>query len=309
MSLLNGIFPAVITPFDSVGRLDLAGLRADFAAWNGAGLTGYLVLGSTGEVVHLEEDEKIAVLETARAAIPEHMTMIVGTGQHSTQATINFTRRAAQNGADYALVVTPHYFKSAMTQAALIDFYRAVADASPIKVLLYSVPQFTGITLSPETIASLAEHANIAGIKDSSGDMRALIHTLSLVPSRDADFAVLTGSAPVLHPALLAGAGGAILAVANFAAAACVEIYQLVLQNRHTEARAAQQRLLTISEQIASHHGVGGIKYAMDCLGYVGGSVRSPLLMPNSQAVQMIRAALQNSGFFNNYLYPEKSEA
>src|SRR5438874_1290270 len=143
MDSLQGIFSAIITPFSADGALDLAGLRTNLAAWNLIGLKGYLVLGSSGEVVHLDETEKFAELEHARSAIPDNMPMIVGTGMHSTQATILFTRRAAEFGATYALVVTPHYFKSAMTSAVLCDYYRAVADAGPIPIILYNVPQFT----------------------------------------------------------------------------------------------------------------------------------------------------------------------
>jgi 4-hydroxy-2-oxoglutarate aldolase len=293
MNMLNGIFPAIITPFTRDGALDVGGLQTNFDAWNLTRLTGYLVLGSTGEVVHLEETEKLTVLEISRASIPTTMPMIVGTGQHSTRATIEFTRRAAELGATYALVVTPHYFKKEMTQAALKSFYLAVAEASTIPILLYSVPQFTGVQLAPETIAALAEHPNIAGIKDSSGDMRVLIHTLSLVEN---NFAVLTGSAPVLYPALLSGAKGAILAVANFIPDLCLETYRLAGQGKTQEARLFQERLLLISEAIASRHGIGGIKHAMNCVGYVGGNVRGPLEMPDTQAGQAIRACLQNSG-------------
>src|SRR5262249_23320119 len=156
---------------------------------------------------------------------------------------------------------SPHYFKKEMTQAVLKTFYEKVADSSPVPVLLYNVPQFTGLQLAPETIAALSEHSNIAGIKDSSGDMRALIHTLSLVKD---NFTVLTGSAPILHPALLVGARGAILAVANFIPTLCIEIYRFAVSSekeKRQEARICQERLLTISEQIAGRYGIGGIKY------------------------------------------------
>ncbi|MEW6733632.1 MAG: dihydrodipicolinate synthase family protein [Acidobacteriota bacterium] len=297
MISLKGILPAITTPFRSDGTVDLTGLRANFTNWHKTGLTGYLVLGSTGEVVHLDEAEKLELLTVARASIPDTMSMIVGTGLHSTRATILFTRQAAAAGGDYALVVTPHYFKSSMTQTVLRDFYCEVADASPIPVLLYSVPQFTGVTLQPETIAVLAEHRNIVGIKDSAGDVRALIHTLSLVPK---DFVVLTGSAPVLYPALAVGAQGAILAIANLAPTACVEIYRLLEANQLADARTYQERLLILSEEIATRYGIGGIKYAMDCVGYIGGDVRSPLTMPNAAARQAIRTSLQECKFFEN---------
>ncbi len=291
MKSLQGIFSAIVTPFDSSGQLDIEALKANFSLWNKTGLAGYLVLGSTGEVVHLDEKEKLTVLAAARESIPAHMPMIVGTGMHSTDATVAFTKLAAQCAADYALVVTPHYFKSSMTPAALTNYYYKVADTSPIPVLLYSVPQFTGIALSPELIAKLAEHPNIVGIKDSSGDMRVLIQTISLVKP---EFSVLTGSAPILYPALIIGAQGAILAVGNFAAKLCYEIFQAFCSQQAETARNQQLKLLTLSEQIASRYGVGGIKYAMDILGYRGGTVRSPLLMPDQTAQTAIQAMLNS---------------
>jgi 4-hydroxy-2-oxoglutarate aldolase len=290
MKSLQGIFSAIVTPFDSNGQLDIEALKTNFSLCNQTGLAGYLVLGSTGEVVHLEEKEKLTVLAASRESIPSHMPMIVGTGMHSTDATVAFTKLAAQSGADYALVVTPHYFKSSMTPGALTNYYNKVADTSPIPVLLYSVPQFTGIALSPELIAKLAEHSNIVGIKDSSGDMRVLTQTISLVKP---EFNVLTGSAPILYPALATGAKGAILAVGNFAAKLCYEIFQAFNSQQIENVRSGQLKLLALSEQIASRYGVGGIKYAMDVLGYHGGTVRSPLLMPDQSAQSAIQATLK----------------
>lgn len=290
MKSLTGIFSAIVTPFSTDGELDINALKANFNRLNSSGLAGYLILGSTGEVVHLDEKEKLEVLAAARKSIPSNMPMIVGTGLHSTSGTIEFTRLAAECGADYALVVTPHYFKSSMTPAALTKYYNTVADSSTIPVLLYSVPQFTGIALTPELIAKLSEHPNIVGIKDSSGDMRVLTQTISLVSP---DFMVLTGSAPILYPALTIGAKGAILAVGNFVPTLCYEIFQAVLDKDLDKARSAQFKLLTLSEQIASRYGVGGIKCAMDVLGYSGGNVRSPLLMPDSSAQSTIKALLE----------------
>lgn len=294
MKSLQGIFSAMVTPFDQTGQLDLEALKTNFSLWNHTGLAGYLVLGSTGEVVHLEENEKLQVLRAARESIGSNRQMIVGTGLHSTNATITFTKLAAEYGADYALVVTPHYFKSSMTPAALTDYYHKVADTSPIPILLYSVPQFTGIALSPELIAKLSEHPNIVGIKDSSGDMRVLTQTISLVKPT---FNVLTGSAPNLYVSLVMGAKGAILAVGNFAAKLCYEIFQAFGSKQVENAQNQQFKLLALSEQIASRYGVGGVKYAMDCLGYQGGYVRSPLLMPDEAAQKAIQIALNNFPF------------
>ncbi|MCS6886094.1 MAG: dihydrodipicolinate synthase family protein [Acidobacteriota bacterium] len=319
---LKGVFPAIVTPFYEDGRIDLLGLQSNIAIWNSKGVKGYLVLGSTGEVAHLDRGEKLAVLEAARAAIPPEYPMIVGTGVHSTQATIAFTKRAAEIGASYALVVTPHYFKRDMTDKVLRAYFEAVAEASTIPVLIYNVPQFTGINMSAELIATLARHPNIVGVKDSSGDMKTLIKLLGMVV--DKDFAVLTGSALVLYPSLMVGAAGAILAVANFAAEACIEIYELVREEIGLEwevpaenqqvrimkaisgkyasrkrAMKLQEQLLVITETVIGCSGIGGIKYAMNCLGYCGGYVREPLVMPDETMKAAIRSVMKATLFPN----------
>jgi 4-hydroxy-2-oxoglutarate aldolase len=286
--MLQGIFPAVVTPFLADGRLDLTGFAANFAAWQAAQMTGYLVLGSTGEVVHLDEREKCQILTAARQVIPANAAFMVGTGLPSTAATIEFTNLAADYGATHALVVTPHYFKSAMSTSVLINYYQQVADAARIPILLYNVPQFTGITLSIDAIARLSQHPNIVGIKDSSGDLRALQLTIANVAP---DFAVFTGSAPILAASVAAQATGAILAVANFVPQLCQQIY-LLAQANDPASNPLQQQLLLLSEQIASVSGVGGVKYAMELTGLIGGQVRSPLTMPDKAAQEKIAQLL-----------------
>jgi 4-hydroxy-2-oxoglutarate aldolase len=268
--------------------LDLTGFAANFAAWQAAQMTGYVVLGSTGEVVHLDEREKCQILTAARQVIPANAAFMVGTGLPSTAATIEFTNLAADYGATHALVVTPHYFKSAMSTSVLINYYQQVADAARIPILLYNVPQFTGITLSIDAIARLSQHPNIVGIKDSSGDLRALQLTIANVAP---DFAVFTGSAPILAASVAAQATGAILAVANFVPQLCQQIY-LLAQANDPASNPLQQQLLLLSEQIASVSGVGGVKYAMELTGLIGGQVRSPLTMPDKAAQEKIAQLL-----------------
>jgi 4-hydroxy-2-oxoglutarate aldolase len=168
---LLGILLPITTPFTADEEIDSKGLQANIRSWNSSGIVGYVVLGSTGERVNLDERESSNVIEIARAETPGELTFIVGAGTESRRGTIAEIKRAALLGADAVLVITPHFYRSSITQQALVDHYRAVADASPVGVLLYSMPALTGIKIEPESSAQLREHPNIIGIKDSYADV------------------------------------------------------------------------------------------------------------------------------------------
>jgi len=264
--------------------------------WNETGVKGYVALGSTGERVHLNERESLKVIEAALEIVPETLSCIVGAGQQGKQATIEEIRLLAEAGADAVLVITPHFYRAEMTQAALVNHYVAVAEAAPVPVLLYSVPQFTGVALQPETIARLSEHENIVGVKDSSGDVLALAETVRLVPD---DFAVLTGNGSALYPALCAGAHGGILAVGCIAPLLAVEIYNAFQAADHERARALQQKLTRVTRGILGRYGISGLKAALDLLGYVGGHVRAPLQDAGEEARREIAKVLREAELLN----------
>ena len=261
--------------------------------WNEQGVTGYVALGSTGERVHLGERECLAVIEAARANVPEYLTFIVGAGQQSTSATIDEVRRVAEAGADAVLVITPHFYRAEMTQGVLIKHYLEVANAAPVPVVLYSVPQLTNVTLQPETIAKLSEHENIVGVKDSSGDVLALAETVRLVPE---DFAVLTGNGSALYPALCVGARGGILAVGCIAPRLAVEVYEAFQAGEHERARSSQRRLARVTRGVLGRYGISGLKAALDMLGYAGGRVRAPLQDASDEARHEIEKVLLETG-------------
>jgi 4-hydroxy-2-oxoglutarate aldolase len=290
---LSGILLPFTTPFNEHGGVDASALRLNLENWNRTGIGGHVALGSTGERVHLGEREYFEVIETARANVPNHLTFIVGAGQQSTQATIEEVRRVAATGVDAVLVITPHFYRAEMTQSALVNHYLAVADASPVPVLLYSVPQFTNVTLQPETIARLSEHENIVGVKDSSGDILNLAETVRLVPE---DFLVLTGNGAALYPALCVGARGAILAVGCIAPRLSVAIHEAFEAGEHERAREMQQRLTRLTRGIPGRYGISGLKAALDMLGYAGGRVRAPLSDVSAEAGGEIRAVLKETG-------------
>lgn len=271
---MRGIIPPLVTPFRADGALDLAGFEGNLEAYAAADLGGYLVLGSNGEAATLEEDEKLALVRAARR-LSSGRTLLVGTGQESTRATVAFTRKAADLGADAVLVLTPHYYKSQMTVDALRRHYETVADASPVPVLLYTVPAFTGLPCPPTLPALLAAHPRMTGMKESSGDIALLGRILSSVPP---SFAVACGSAPVLYPALCLGAVAGIVAVACCAPRPAAALYRAFCAGDHARARALQAAITPLATAVTASHGVAGLKAALDAVGLRGGSVRAPLL-------------------------------
>lgn len=274
---MDGILPPLPTPFREDGGLDLGLLSALVAALNDAPLAGYLALGSNGEAVHLDEEEAEAVVRAVRAAAAPGRLLLAGTGRLSTRATIEATRRAAGAGADAVLVVTPFFFKGSMSADVLLAHFTAVADASPVPVLVYNVPANTGVNVPPAAVARIAEHPNVAGVKDSAGDVGQLAELVRLSPPGK-PFSVLSGNFGAALPGYAVGTCGAILAAANVAPAECVAIREAFLAGRHEEARELHLRLLPAARAVTSQLGVPGLKAALELLGRPAGIPRAPLL-------------------------------
>lgn len=277
---LEGLLLPLTTPFDDNAKINFEYLGENLSSFAQRDVIGFVLLGSTGERVHLDERESIQLIEFARNKVSDEMTFIVGAGQHSTIGTINEIRGVARAGADAVLVITPHYYRSAMSQETLFNYYTAVADNSPVPVLLYSMPALTGIKIEPETIARLSEHQNIIGVKDSSNDMEGFSATVKLCPS---DFAVMTGNGTVLLDALKRGASGAILAVGCVVPEICLEVSRLFRAGEIERAEALQQKLSPLAAAVTTRFGIGGLKAAMDLAGYRGGAVRAPLAAPTQE--------------------------
>jgi len=286
---ISGIFPALVTPFEPDGAVSLRGVRENIRRYNQTAVAGCVVLGSTGESVMLSREAADSVLAASIEVAAPAKLLIAGTGAESTSETIARTRRAADLGYPAALVKTPYYYKPVYKAETFIRHYRAVADASPIPVLLYSVPQFTGITLETPEILTLAAHPNIVGIKDSSGNIQ---RAAEIVAGARPDFQVLTGGAAVIYPALAVGARGAILALAAALPEKCAELFLLFESGRHEQAKALQLELAVASKCIVSEQGIAGVKYAMDLRGYSGGLPSLPLLPLAEEKKQAIAAVI-----------------
>jgi 4-hydroxy-2-oxoglutarate aldolase len=288
---LSGVFPPIATPFDDGGEVDPAALQSNVARWMRSGIRGIVALGSNGEAPLLDESESDVVITAARAAVPRDRILIAGTGRESTRATIAASQRAAALGADAVLVRTPSYFKTRMTAAVFVTHYTAVADAVDVPVILYNYPAVTGVTLTPDAVAQLARHANIAGIKETSTDAGQLAAFVDATAGQD--FVVLAGSAPGFYAALCLGARGAILAAACVVPRLCVQILEAFLAGDHSKARELQRRLIPIAAAVTSGYGVPGLKAAMQLAGYTSGKPRPPLSPASDDALMGIREALE----------------
>ena len=289
---LKGIYPPIPTPFSN-DAVDHRALASNIGRWMQTRLPGLVILGSNGEAPLLDDAEADAILETARKGIPVGKTMIAGVGRESTVATIAAAKRAASIGADAVLVRTPSFYKNVMSTDAFVRHYTAVADASPLPVLLYNVTIFTGVNLLPEAAERLARHGNIVGMKESNSDMGQLADFIARTPD---DFIVLAGSGPTFYAALAAGASGAVLALANVLPDMSVDLYEMVQKGRHSEAVALQRRITPLAKLLGAVHGIAGLKYALDQIGFVGGPTRAPLGTLTSDAQRQIQEQLMALG-------------
>ena len=286
---LSGVYAALTTQFGADGGVSLPDLKYNIERYNRTGLAGYVVLGSTGESVLLSREEMDRILVAAKEAAGKDKRLIAGTGAESTAETIDRTRRAAELGYQFALVKTPYYYKPVYKPEVLIAHYRRVADASPIPILLYSVPQFTGVALEAPEVAAIAEHPNVIGMKESSGNVQRIAEIISATPHT---FQMLVGSAPTLLASQAVGAHGAILALASALPERCVALHDLVRRGQWDEAREWQEALMVASKRILSEAGIAGIKFVMDQRGYRGGLPRLPLLPISEPAKQRILEVL-----------------
>jgi 4-hydroxy-2-oxoglutarate aldolase len=288
---LNGVIAPVVTTFSAdTGELDVTSFTANVRAYIAAGLHGIVVAGSTGEAALLDASERGVLVSAAREMVPADRLLVVGTGAESTRACLELTRDAASRGADAVLVVAPHYYGPAMTGPALVQHYWRVADESPVPVVLYNIPKYMHFSLAPTLVAELATHQNVIGIKDSSGNRDLFASYLN---AQSPAFSVMTGNAPMFHHALTAGANGAILAVALFAPALSLEIYEAAPRGDEAAATAGQVRLSPLGATIVGEMGVAGVKAAMDRVGLAGGPVRSPLLPLNDEQTQALAELLR----------------
>jgi len=289
---LSGIFPPLPTSFDKDENLLPEKIRYNIEMLSGYGLSGFLILGSNGEQVMLTEKERSEAVAAAREALPKDKLLLAGTGGQSTRETISLTKAAAAEGADAVLVLNPFYFKGLMTHEALVKHYLDVADASPVPVIVYNMPGNTGIDMTAAMVIEMAAHPNIAGMKESGGNVVKMGEVLRSVRP---GFQVLAGGAGFLLPALSMGAVGGILALSNIAPAQCIEIYRLFLAGDMVNARALQHKMIPVNAAVTARWGVPALKAAMDHLGLYGGPARRPLLPLKNDITEQLLKLISDS--------------
>ncbi|CAN5905622.1 dihydrodipicolinate synthase family protein [soil metagenome] len=297
MIALGGVLAPVVTPFGDDGDIDLPAFAGNLRAHLAAGVSGIVITGSTGEAALLDDGERNALIDQARSVVPDNATLLVGTGSESTRATMARTAAAGERGADAVLVVAPHYYGLAVTTAALRDHYLRVADASPIPIVLYSIPKYMHFAILPEVVAELARHENIVGIKDSAGDRAQFGQYIN---AQGDGFTVLTGNGAFFAEALRMGARGGILAVSLFAPEITLGVWRAHQGGSAEGADLAQAAMTPLAAQIVGGMGVAGVKAAMDYVGLAGGRPRPPLpsLDPARHAVlkDLLRGAERETG-------------
>jgi 4-hydroxy-2-oxoglutarate aldolase len=288
----KGIIPPAVTPFNRRGDIDVRLFRENLRRYTGIGFSGVLVAGSTGEAPFLTGRERLRLVEVARALVRPPELLIAGMAVESTRETLALSREAVARGADAVLLLTPNYYKARMDSAALTGYFRAAADALRRPVIMYNIPQFTGIRMSPDTIAALARHPNIMALKESSGDLAYVRAILGRVRP---GFRVVVGAPLILLDALRAGAAGGVLGLASFAPEICLGVYEAFRRHQMKTARDMQRRLAVLAQKISIPYGIAGVKVALDLCGYAGGPPRAPLVPLEAAGRRAVAAALREA--------------
>ncbi len=288
---LGGVFAPISTPFRDDEELDLDALAFNVDVYAASGIKGCLVLGSNGENKSLTENEKKHVLATVAARKAPDQVVMAGATYEAQRDTERFFEVAAELGADFGLLLSPSYFRKAMTDDVLYRYFTGAADRSPIPLLVYNAPGFCGITLSVDLVTRLAEHPNIVGMKDSaSSGIEAFLALQS------DSFHVLAGSANHLYPAMLAGSPGGTISLANAFPAIAQRLYRYGAERDRIDGPAFHERCRRLNAAISGTYGVAGVKAAMDLAGLRGGIPRRPLLPLTAEQKATLRAVLAEEG-------------
>jgi len=295
---IEGVFAPIATPFGANGDIEFGKYAENLAKFSKTGLAGITSLGSNGEYVMLSYREKVDLVAATRKGLSSDKTILAGTGCESFKETVELTKEVAGVGADAVLVINPCYFKRDMHDTALEKFYIALADVSPIPVMVYNMPGNSGINLSSSLVVKLSSHPNIVGVKDSGGN---IVQISEIIAGAPGDFSVFAGSGSYLFATTALGGKGGTLAVANVAPDLCSEMYSLCLKKEYDKARKIQLDLLELNACVTARHGIGGMKAAMDLVGFYGGEPRLPIQPASDATVAAIRTQIEKLGLLGKY--------
>lgn len=290
---LAGLIVPVTTPFDPVtGDIAPISFRENLRRWLQTPIDGFVLFGSTGEGALLDEDEMVRLADYARDVVPPVRALIAGAGGESTRAVVRVAKRFADAGVDAVLVHPPSYFGVALSPADLRDHFVAVADASPVPVVVYHMPRFTHVTLDAGLVGELSRHPNIAGLKDSSGDLKRFAE---YTESCEKSCRLLVGNGALLYAALELGAAGGILALGLLAPDPYAKLIEHVRGGRLPEAGRIQERLAPAHKQIVGAFGARGVKAGLDLMGWTGGPPRPPLRPLKTKDRELVARVMQGA--------------
>jgi 4-hydroxy-2-oxoglutarate aldolase len=289
---IQGMYASVATPFDHTGAMYRAKIQHNFDKWSRTSLAGFITGSLSGEGPLLEAGEKIELLRIARPHIPDGRTVIADVTSEGVHAAGKLACAAAQAGANAIVSLVPHQYRNLMYgPEAQILFFRALADRSPVPVLIHNAPQMTGVDLLPETAAKLAEHPNIVGLIETGTPASRITQIRAVVPK---EFGVLAGSESQVWESLKAGANGAALAFASAAPYATIAMWE-AFRTREEEAGIDWQgRISHPAILVTDMYGVPGLKHAMDLNGYYGGQPRLPFVPVSQDARREIEDAFRD---------------
>lgn len=288
--IFTGSAVAIVTPFKDGGvDFETLGELLDFQLENGT--DAVVVCGTTGEASAMTYQERSEAVAFCVRHVGSRVPVIAGSGSNSTENAVTLSREAERRGADALLVVTPYYNKA--TQAGLLRHYRTIADAVSLPIILYNVPSRTGVSVAPETYAALAEHPNIAGVKEASGNLGNIQRTRSLCPK---DFTIWSGNDDETVPICALGGKGVISVAANILPAEMHRLTQLCLKNDFAAAGELQVHLKDFCDAMFCEVNPIPVKTALSLLGWRVGALRSPMCPPVPENLERIKTALSQYG-------------
>jgi 4-hydroxy-tetrahydrodipicolinate synthase len=288
---LTGVFPAMTTPYHPDGSIDFETLRDDARRLADAGVDGLVPVGSTGESATLTHDEHVEVVEAVVEAVSDRdLPVIAGSGSNSTREAVSLSRRSADAGADGLLLISPYYNKP--EQAGLVEHFRTVADEVDLPQIVYNVPSRTGRNVEPDTVATLAEHENVAGYKAASGDMGQISEVIER--TRDEAFAVLSGDDGMTLPILSAGGRGVISVAANVEPRRMGRLVHAALDGDYATARDVHHDLGPLFRALFVETNPIPVKEAMELRGHAPADLRPPLTRLSEPHVGRLREVLDD---------------
>ena len=284
----QGVYPAIVTPFEDDGSIDFESLGAIVEWLEDCGVDGIVPVGSTGESATLTHDEHIEVVEAVVDAV-EDVPVIAGSGSNNTAEALELSQRSADAGADALLLISPYYNKP--EQAGLRQHYRQIADAVDLPQIVYNVPGRTGQNIEPDTAVELARHEKIQGYKAASGDLGQITEIVERTENED--FVVLSGDDALTLPMLSVGATGTISVAANVEPARCGELVHSALEAEYKRARRVHHELGPLFRALFIETNPIPVKEAMAIRGHCGPTIRSPLTRLSPPAREELRAVLE----------------